>query len=91
MRAINRAVCCLALAGLGWTMGYTQGSKPQFVLSIDAPAGETRVTCESGCELIGMRDVENPPEWGRLKTYTFGCGGGAVERCGASAAGWLVQ
>jgi hypothetical protein len=79
------------LIGFGWAVGHAQRSEPQFVLSIDAPVGETSIECVSGCELIGMRDLGNPPEWGRLKKYSYSCGGPAVARCGASAAGWLVQ
>jgi hypothetical protein len=90
MRAISRGVWCLALVGLGWTIGYTQSSEPQFVLSIDAPVGETWVTCESGCELLGARDLGNP-QAGRLKKYWYACSGRTVERCGASVAGWLSQ
>jgi hypothetical protein len=90
MPAIRKALLSLALLALGWTVGYAQRSEPQFTLSIDAPVGETRIECVSGCSLIGSRDLGNPNA-GRMKEYQYGCSGRGVERCSASLAGWLVE
>ena len=88
MSVTKRAFCCLVLIGLGWAVGSAQRSEPEFMLAIDAPAGETRIECVSGCELLGSRDLGNPNA-GRMKVYTYGCSG--AQRCEATVAGWLVQ
>lgn len=90
MSATKRVFLSLVLVGLGWTIGYTQRSEPEFMLAIDAPVGETRVECVSGCKLMGARDLGNPNA-GRLKVYRYGCRGRNVQRCGAQIAGWLVR
>ena len=89
MSTIKKALVCLTLLVVGWTLGYAQRSQPQFTLSIDAPGGETTVECISGCDLLDASDVENPGA-GRLKKYWYRCGK-TVERCGARVAGWLAQ
>jgi hypothetical protein len=90
MLLVKRAFWSFLLVGLGWAVGHAQRSEPEFIISIDAPVGETRVECVSGCELMGSRDLGNPNAR-RLKVYKFGCAGTGVQRCGASVAGWLVQ
>lgn len=84
------AFLAFVLVGLGWAVGYAQRSEPEFMIAIDAPVGETRVECVSGCELMGARDLGNPNA-GRLTVYTYGCSGRNVRRCGARIAGWLVR
>ena len=86
----KRVAVAFILVGLGWTLGYAQRPAPEFMLAIDAPAGQTRVECVSGCRLMGSRDLGNPNA-GQMRVYTYGCSGGAVERCTAQAAGWLVR
>jgi hypothetical protein len=54
------AFLAFVLVGLGWVVGYAQRPQPEFMMAIDAPVGETRVECVSGCELIGARDLGNP-------------------------------
>ena len=90
MSVRKRAFLAFALVGLGWVVGYAQRSEPEFMIMIDAPVGETRVECLSGCELMGARDLGNPNA-GRLTVYTYGCRGRKVQRCGARVAGWLVR
>lgn len=89
--SIRRQVflACL-LVGLGWVIGYAQRSQPEFMLAIDAPVGETRVECVSGCNLMGARDLGNPVAR-RLKVYTYSCRGINVQRCGAQVGGWVVR
>jgi len=78
----------LVVLGIGWTVGYAQRPEPEFMLSIEAPVGETRIECVSGCQLIGARDV-GVPSAGRMKTYTFSCTGS--HRCKGSAGGWVAR
>jgi hypothetical protein len=90
MSLAKRAFWSFVLVSLGWVIGHAQRAEPEFMISIDAPVGETRIECASGCELMGSRDVGNPSA-GRLKVYMYGCAGRNAQRCGASVAGWLVQ
>ena len=90
MSIIKGTSLAFVLVGLGWVVGYTQRSEPEFMMAIDAPVGETRVECLSGCELMGARDLGNPNA-GRLKVYAYGCSGRNVKRCKAQIAGWLVR
>lgn len=85
----KRLVWTVVLVGLGWALGYAERSEPDFMIAIDAPAGETRVECLSGCNLKGSRDLENPNA-AKLTVYSYGCSGGAVQRCGTRVAGWSV-
>lgn len=85
-----RLFLAVALLGVGWTLGYAQRAQPEFMIAIDAPAGETRIQCISGCELVGARDLENPNA-GRANTYRYVCSGPAESRCKARVAGWLVK
>jgi hypothetical protein len=84
----KQVVGALILLGLGWTVGYAQRPEPEFVIAIDAPVGETRVECMSGCTLMGARDLGNPNAT-QMKVYDYGCSG--AQRCEAKVAGWLVQ
>lgn len=90
MSVMKGAFLAFVLVALGWVVGYSQRSEPEFMIAIDAPVGETRVECVSGCELIGGRDLPNPNA-GRLKVYGYGCSGRNVRRCTAQVAGWLVR
>lgn len=78
----------LILLGSAWAAGYAQRSEPEFMLSIDAPAGETRIDCVSGCQLIGARDV-GVPSAAPMKSYTFACTD--PHRCKGAAGGWMVK
>lgn len=88
--SIRGASLAFVLVGLGWLVGYAQRPEPEFMLAIDAPAGETRVECVSGCKLMGARDLGNPNAL-RSMVYTYRCSGRNVQRCGAKVAGWLAR
>lgn len=88
MRDALVVIGALGLFGSGWALGSSADPRPDFMLSIDAPVGETRVECVSGCTLIGANDVRNPSA-GRMKTYVYSCQGPSVKRCSASAGGWM--
>ena len=90
MSVVKGTSLAFILVGLGWVVGNTQRPAPEFMLAIDAPVGETRVECVSGCELMGARDLGNPNA-GRLTVYGYGCSGRNVQRCRARIAGWLVR
>ena len=87
MYITKRAVWALILIGLGWTVGSAERPQPEFMIAIDAPAGETRVECLSGCKLVGARDLPNPRA-GFMKVYSYSCSGVSVQRCEAKVAGW---
>lgn len=90
MSITRRVVWALMLIGLGWTVGAAERPQPEFMIAIDAPAGETRVECLSGCKLLGGRDLPNPRA-GFMRVYSYSCTGANVQRCGARVAGWRVQ
>ena len=90
MSSAKRFSFAVILLGLGWAVGYAQRPEPEFMLSIDAPAGETRIQCVSGCQLMGSRDL-GVPSAGRMKTYIYSCSGPDTQRCKAVAAGWFVR
>jgi hypothetical protein len=88
MSRMKKFAIALILLGSGWAVGQAQRPAPEFMISIDAPVGETRIECVSGCQLIGARDV-GVPSAGRMKSYTFSCTD--PHRCKGAAGGWLVK
>jgi len=88
-RVLIRAVLALALVSCGWMLGRAQTPAPDFTLSIDAPGGQTFVTCTKGCELQGWRDEGNSRAE-RMQTYWYRCTG-TGGRCGAKVNGWLTH
>lgn len=90
MSITRRVGWALMLLGVGWTVGAAERPQPEFIIAIDAPVGQTRVECVSGCRLVGAKDLPNPSA-GLMKVYSYGCSGGSVQRCGAQVAGWRVQ
>jgi hypothetical protein len=87
MSIARRVVWAVLLVGLGWRAGAATRPEPEFMLAIDAPGGQTRVECVSGCRLMGGRDLPNPAA-GSMKVYSYGCGGA---RCQAQVAGWRLE
>ena len=90
MTITRRLVWAFLLVGLGWTAGAAERRQPEFMIAIDAPAGQTRVECLSGCRLMGARDLPNNSAT-TMKVYAYQCSGPSVRRCGAQVAGWRVQ
>jgi hypothetical protein len=78
-------MAALALVSGGWLVGRAQTPAPDFTLSLDAPGGETTVTCTKGCELQGGRDFGNERA-GYMQKYWYRCG---ADRCTATVNGWL--
>jgi hypothetical protein len=78
-------VIAFGLISIGWVAGRAQDRTGDFELTIDAPAGRTRVECVRGCGLIGKRDLANPRA-GQMPVYEFSCGSSG--RCNAVIAGF---
>jgi len=90
MSFFRRAVWALVLIGLGWVVGAAERPEPEFMIAIEAPVGETRLECLSGCKLVGARDLPNPRA-DQMKVYSYGCSGPDVQHCRAQVAGWLTK
>ena len=86
----RRVVWASLLIGFGWAVRGAARPEPEFMIAIDAPAGETRIECLSGCKLIGARDLPNRNAI-YMKVYSYGCSGSGVQRCGAQVAGWRAH
>ena len=86
----KRTAIALFLVASGWAVGRAQTPAPEFTLSIDAPAGQTKIGRVQGCTLQGGRDEGNPNNT-PLKNYVFDCRGGAAHRCNATVNGWLTR
>jgi hypothetical protein len=83
-----RLVAVASLILLGWAIGKAQTSTPDFMLIVDAPTGETKVECTSGCSLAwaGHGIPTGTPQ----STFTYRCSGS--ERCSsAGIAGWVKR
>ena len=92
MRQVTlRVALAFLLFGVGWTTGRAQIAQPDFELIVDAPVGETTVTCKRGCNLFwverGIPSTANPtPE------FRFRCGGQGIDRCSsATVGGWIAR
>ena len=89
-RIAVRLVLATALVGLGWTAGKAQVQAPDFELLVDAPAGETLITCKRGCGLAWVeRGIPGPG--GTMLTFRYGCGGPGAGRCESGAIGGWVR
>ena len=88
-----RLFLAVGLIGMGWTIGRAQPSLPDFELSIDAPDGETNITCVRGCDLAWIQRWVPGTAVGRSITFTYACaGGGADQRCESGrVGGWLKR
>lgn len=89
MRRIKVQILCAAiLVLLGWAVGRAQTSAPTFELIVDAPSGETQITCVKGCELAWVERGLNPNSK-PAQTFTYGC---SAPRCSsARVGGWLTR
>jgi hypothetical protein len=77
------------LVVFGWAVGRAQTSTLAFEVVVDAPSGETKITCVRGCELAWVERGVNP----NAKpgpTFTYSCSG--TPRCSsARVGGWLSR
>lgn len=90
MSNARRFTWALLLIGLGWTVGAAARPEPDFMIAIEAPVGQTRIECLSGCRLVGARDLPNSRAM-QMKVYSYECSGRDTQRCAARVAGWRVQ
>jgi hypothetical protein len=88
-RKLARIVVAAALVGCGWLAGSAQTQAPDFELVVNAPVGETTVTCKRGCDLLWVeRGIPTGAE--RQSEFSFRCGGAGVQRCSsATVGGWI--
>ena len=49
-RTVSLVVFSVVLVLLAWSLGRAQARVASFYVTIDAPAGELKVTCSQGCE-----------------------------------------
>jgi hypothetical protein len=89
-RVLSRVAIAFMLLGVGWTAGRAQVAQPDFEFVIDAPVGETIVTCKRGCTLLwverGIPSSAKPDS-----AFRFRCAGQGLQRCSsATVGGWVV-
>jgi hypothetical protein len=92
-RLIVRALVVVALVSAGWVAGRAQTPSWDFEISVDAPAGETTVTCVRGCSLAWVeRSVPGDPTLSAgPETFRYGCRS-ATGRCQSGrVGGWIVK
>src|SRR5262245_57694822 len=90
-RLFLRAVVATALIALGWGIGRAQTTTPDFELVIDAPAGETKIECQRGCDLTWVERGLNPNAR-PVPTFSFGCSGAGQVRCPSGrVGGWIKR
>jgi hypothetical protein len=88
-RTATRLAIVSVLVGLGWIGGRAQTSQPTFELIVDAPVGETTVTCKRGCALSWVERGVNPNA-AAMPTFSYNCAGAEVKRCSsATIGGWI--
>jgi hypothetical protein len=66
----GRAAIAAILIAVGWVAGRAQPQQPDFELVVEAPFGETPVTCRRGCELVWVERGVNPAAR-RQSTFSF--------------------
>ena len=85
---IVQFVAVVALVFLGWAVGRAQTSAPAFELLVEAPTGETTITCVKGCELVWVERGVNVKAKPTL-TFSYQCN---VGRClSGRVGGWLSK
>jgi hypothetical protein len=76
----------VALVGLGWIAGRSQGADPDFELLVSAPSGATTIECVRGCELVWVERFS--PDAERQDEFSYSCSG---ERCSSGRiGGWVA-
>lgn len=86
---VFRSLIVIGLVVTGWSVGRAQVSQPDFEFVVDAPVGETTVTCTRGCDLEwigrGVHSGTKP-----VPVFTFKCGGMGATRCSSyTVGGWI--
>jgi hypothetical protein len=82
-RLVFRILVAVTLVAAGWSVGRAQTSVANFELTVDAPGGQTVITCAKGCDFT--HDVGSIAGLPHPNTkFTFGCSG---DRCRATING----
>lgn len=92
-RLFVRALVVVALVSAGWVAGRAQKAGSwDFEISVNAPAGDTTVTCVRGCSLAWVeRSVSGDPTLSGSETFRYGCRS-ATGRCQSGrVGGWIVK
>jgi hypothetical protein len=85
-RTVRHIVVAAGLVGIGWTIGHSQTTAPDFEFSVSAPGGETIIQCLRGCEVSWVARGLNANAVA-ASNFTFSCG---AERCDSGAiGGWI--
>lgn len=71
-RTILRVLIIFASLAIGWAAAKAQTSDPDFVLSVDAPAGATTITCVKGCAVKWVERGINPQS-GTMAMFSYSC------------------
>ena len=91
-RITIRVLFAVALLGIGWGIGRAQQLLADFELVIDAPEGETTVTCVRGCQGLAWieRTVPGSASPSNETVFTYRCSNSQNARCGSGRiGGWL--
>lgn len=91
VRAALLIAIAAALVGTGWMVGQAQSAEPDFQIVVNAPEGETTITCVRGCHLAFVERGVNPNSK-PLPTFRFRCSRTADSRCSSmKVGGWMTR
>lgn len=90
-----RASLGIAIAAIlvvtGWVAGRAQPAEPDFEIVVNAPEGETTITCVRGCNLAFVERGVNPRS-NPMATFRFECRRMADSRCSSmKVGGWMTR
>jgi hypothetical protein len=86
-QVVLKFVIAASLVALGWTAGWAaQAPQADFEIHVDAPEGETTITCRRGCGLQFIRYA--PDKDAAEPSFYMRCGG--APRCRATVQGWVL-
>ena len=89
-RTILRALIIFTSLAFGWAAAKAQTAEPDFVLSVDAPAGATTITCVKGCALKWVERGINLQS-GTMSSFGYACTGSTMRCSSGKIGGWLAH
>jgi hypothetical protein len=88
LRTVVQSTIATGLILFAWAVGRAQTSAPAFEFVVDAPGGETTITCVRGCGLAWV-ERGSPANASRLTTFRYRC---TAPRCSSGrVGGWLEE
>ena len=78
-RRLLRILLVAVLIAAAWSIGRAQSSVADFEIAIDAPEGQTHLTCLWGCDWTGQQRRGEP-----TNTTSFACTNSPNGQCGYS-------